>query len=81
MFQEHRLIRPSGRMLKHQGGHYLAFLLQTRCQEVLSKVELQFCDRSANNSYPRSKQMLSSFIERQKSFDSQCDGEWEVLSI
>ena len=81
--QERRLIKPSQRLIKQQGSHYLQMLINKRCEEILRKVGLQFSSRSADRRYQASKQMINDFLDGISNENLEANpysNDWEVLS-
>lgn len=61
--KEHRVIKPSKRLLASEGHKHAADVLRTRTAEVLEQVKMQLDMKTSNRSFQRTKIELSSACE------------------
>ncbi|CAC5391286.1 RBSN [Mytilus coruscus] len=64
--KDHRLIKLSKRTLKCSGSHHAADMLITRSTDILHQVKVQLMMKSANRSFPQTKQTLDQTLEELK---------------
>ncbi|XP_063428794.1 uncharacterized protein LOC134711822 [Mytilus trossulus] len=69
--KDHRLIKLSKRTLKCSGSHHAADMLITRSTDILHQVKVQLMMKSANRSFPQTKQTLDQTLEELKTFTLQ----------